>query len=288
MKTKLIAVMLVAGGSAFAQGQFGGDVNGGGPGYDGGQGVPPAYNGAPGEPGYGGGPGYGGAPGYGAPAYNDAQAYGGAPGYYPSAPAGAYVPPPLCAPGNVLIDGYNGVNGYCAVPPYSGAYWIGPGYYGGRFIAGYWGGPRGFVGGYGFRGGAGFVGHNDFRGGGVGGRAFAGNNFRGGAVVGQSFAGNNSFRGGARRTILQRRVELPRRSAERAIFRRWLTRRRRTELGWRTLRRRSPIDSWTRSEHCPITGEDMPGNGTGVAASALKPWPGHMCSSRSRIRRTTG
>jgi|SRR5579863_5444495 len=172
MKTKLIAVMLVAGGSAFAQGQFGGDVNGGGPGY-------------------------GGAPGYGAPAYDDAQAYGGEPGYYPPAPAGAYVPPPLCAPGNVWIDGYNGVNGYCAVPPYSGAYWIGPGYYGGRFVAGYWGGPRGFVGGYGFRGGAGFTGHNDFRGGVVGGRAFAGNNFRGGAVGGQSFAGNNSFRGGA-------------------------------------------------------------------------------------------
>ena len=105
--------------------------------------------------------------------------------------------PPLCAPGTVWIDGYNGVNGYCAVPPYSGAYWIGPSYYGGRFIAGYWGGPRGFVGGYGFRGGAGFVGHNDFRGGAVGGRAFAGNSFRGGAVGGQSFAGNNSFRGGA-------------------------------------------------------------------------------------------
>ena len=40
MKTKLIAVMLVAGGSAFAQGQFGGDVNGGGPGYNGAQGRP--------------------------------------------------------------------------------------------------------------------------------------------------------------------------------------------------------------------------------------------------------
>src|ERR1035437_9695566 len=47
MKTKLIAVMLVAGGSAFAQGQFGGDANGGGPGYNGAQGGP-GYNGAPG------------------------------------------------------------------------------------------------------------------------------------------------------------------------------------------------------------------------------------------------
>jgi len=175
MKTKLIAVMLVAGGSAFAQGQFGEDVNGGGPGYNGEQG----------------------GPGYGAPGYNDAQTYGGAPGYYPPGPAGVYSAPPLCAPGTVWIDGYNGVNGYCAVPPYRGAYWIGPGYYGGRFVAGYWGGSRGFVGGYGFRGRAGFAGHNDFRGGVVGGRAFAGNNFRGGAVGGQSSAGNNSFRSGA-------------------------------------------------------------------------------------------
>jgi hypothetical protein len=181
MKTKLIAVMLVAGGAAFAQGQFGGDVNGGGPGYNGAQ----------------GGAGYG-APNYnGAPDYNDAQAYGGGQVYNSPGPAGAFAAPPLCAPGTVWIDGYNGVNGYCAVPPYSGAYWIGPSFYGGRFIAGYWGGPRGFVGGYGFRGSAGFAGRNDFRGGAIGGRAFAGNSFRGGTVRGQSFAGNNSFRGGA-------------------------------------------------------------------------------------------
>ena len=180
MKTKLIAVMLVAGASAFAQGQFGGDMNGDGPGYDGPQ----------------DGPGYG-APAYnGAPGYNDAQTNGGTPGYYPQGPPAAYAAPPLCAPGTVWIDGYNDVNGYCAVPPYSGAYWIGPGYYGGRFVAGYWGGPRGFVGGYGFRSRAGFAGHNDFRGGVIGGRAFAGNNFRGGAVGGRSFAGS-SFRSGA-------------------------------------------------------------------------------------------
>src|SRR4051794_7701044 len=117
MKTKLIAVMLVAGASAFAQGQFRGDVNGGGPGYDGGQGVPPAYNGAPGGPGYG-------EPDYNDPAYNDAQAYNAAPSYYPPAHAGTYVPAPVCAPGAVWIDGYNGIDGYCAVPPYTGAYWI--------------------------------------------------------------------------------------------------------------------------------------------------------------------
>jgi hypothetical protein len=181
MKTKLIAVILVAGASAFAQGQFGEDVNGGGPGYNSAQEGPdygaPAYNGAPG--------------------YNNAPTYGNAPGYYPPGQAGVYAAPPLCAPGTVWIDGYNGVNGYCAVPPYSGAYWIGPSYYGGRFIAGYWGGSRGFVGGYGFRGGVGFAGRNDFRGGAVSGRAFTGNNFRGGAVGGQSFARSNSFRGGA-------------------------------------------------------------------------------------------
>lgn len=188
MKTKLIAVILVAGASAFAQGQFGGDVNGGQPGFNDAQ-AGPSY----------GTPDYNGAPSYnnGAPGYNDAQAYGGAQGYYSRGPSGAYAAPPLCAPGNVWITGYNGVDGYCAVPPYSGAYWIAPGYFGGRFVAGYWGGPRGFVGGYGFRGGVGFAGHTEFRGGAVGGRAFTGNNFRGGAVGGQSFAASNNFRGGA-------------------------------------------------------------------------------------------
>jgi hypothetical protein len=181
MKTKLIAVMLVAGASAFAQGQFGGDMNRDGAGYDNAQ----------------DGPGYGAPPYNGASDYYDAQTNGGALGYYPQGPAGAYAAPPLCAPGTVWIDGYNGVNGYCAVPPYSGAYWIAPGYFGGRFVAGYWGGPRGFAGGRVFRGGAGFAGHSDFHGGAVGGRAFAGNNFRRGAIGGQSFAGNNSYRGGA-------------------------------------------------------------------------------------------
>ncbi len=35
------------------------------------------------------------------------------------------------------------LDGYWAYPPYAGAYWVTPRYYGGRYIAGYWGGPRG-------------------------------------------------------------------------------------------------------------------------------------------------
>jgi len=176
MKTKLIAVMLVVGGSAFAQGQFDQYPNGG-----------PEYNSAQDNQGYDD-PAYNGSPGY-----NQPQNYGAAPQYYSQAPAGAYASPPLCAPGTVWIDGYDGVNGYCAVPPYSGAFWIAPRYFGGRFVAGYWGGPRGFIGGRGFRGGVGFSGRNDFRGGAFGGRGFAGNNFRRGE---QNFTGNN-YRGGA-------------------------------------------------------------------------------------------
>jgi hypothetical protein len=36
-------------------------------------------------------------------------------------------------------------------PPFVGAYWVGPRYYGGRYVAGYWGGRpvvRGYVRGY--------------------------------------------------------------------------------------------------------------------------------------------
>ena len=178
MKTKLIAVMLVAGASAFAQGQYGQDYNSG-----------PDYNSAQGNPGYDD-PAYNGSPGY-----NEPQSYGGAPEYYSQAPVGAYGVPPLCAPGAVWIDGYDGVNGYCAVPPYSGAFWIGPRYLGGRFVAGYWSGSRGFVGGREFRGGAGFAGRNDFRSGAFGGRSFAGNNFRRDAGGRQSFTGNSSRSG---------------------------------------------------------------------------------------------
>jgi len=35
--------------------------------------------------------------------------------------------------------------GYWTRPPYIGAEWIGPRYEGGKFYAGYWGGPRGRV-----------------------------------------------------------------------------------------------------------------------------------------------
>ena len=206
MKTKLLAtslgMVLLAGTSVFAQAQYDGDPNAGGPGY----------GGDPGAQGYGGAPGYNGAPAYnGAPGgYEGAQAYGGGQGYYPPAPQ-AYAAPPICGPGSVWVDGYydaNGffVNGYCAVPPYSGAYWIGPTFYGGRFVAGYWGGSRGFVRGFGrddhFRGGF----RGDFRGGVRddrfrnnfrGSQGFSGNNnFR----SGQSFSGNNNFRGSAPRT----------------------------------------------------------------------------------------
>src|SRR4051812_10298708 len=181
MKTKLIAVMLVAGASAFAQGQFGQEDYNVGPDYNSGQGNPgyddPAYNGYP--------------------SYNEPQSYGRLPEYYSQGPAGAYVAPPLCPPGTVWIDGYDGVNGYCAVPPYSGAFWIGPRHFGGRFIAGYWGGPRGFVGGRGFRGSVGFGGRNDFRGGTVGGRGFAGNGFQRGASGRENFTRNDDHRGGA-------------------------------------------------------------------------------------------
>ena len=56
--------------------------------------------------------------------------------------------PPCPGPGYVWIDGYydefgNWYDGYWALPPYAGAYWIAPRFTGGRFYAGYWGGPRG-------------------------------------------------------------------------------------------------------------------------------------------------
>jgi hypothetical protein len=115
------------------------------------------------------------AGGYGAPssAYptpgQDPYSMGGgagAPGNYPSeggyaVPAGAYATPAACGPGYVWIDGYNDangyfVNGYCTVPPYNGAYWVGPSFFGGRFVAGYWGrGGRGYASGFGVRGGYG-------------------------------------------------------------------------------------------------------------------------------------
>ncbi len=97
---------------------------------------------------------------------NSADAGVGAPGNYPPAggygvPAGAYAAPAACGPGYVWINGYNDangyfVNGYCTVPPFSGAYWVAPGFFGGRFVAGYWGrGGIGYASGFGVRGGYG-------------------------------------------------------------------------------------------------------------------------------------
>ena len=153
MKKKLLALMLVAGSSVFAQGQFSAGVS------------------------------------------------VGAPGYYP--PPGAYDAPPPCGPGSVWIDGYTDasgypVNGYCAVPPYSGAYWVAPGYFGGRFVAGYWG--RGYAPGFGFRGGYG--GGYAFRGGYDRDSHFQGgysNGYRSAAPNVRSQGGYNNFRsqGGA-------------------------------------------------------------------------------------------
>lgn len=85
----------------------------------------------------------------------------GQPDYGP--PPGAYAQPPVCGPGAVWIDGYNDsngywVDGYCTVPPYSDSYWVAPGYFGGRFVAGYWGRGYGHAPGFGFGGGYAFRG----------------------------------------------------------------------------------------------------------------------------------
>jgi hypothetical protein len=75
----------------------------------------------------------------------------GTPGYYAPAPV-PYVAaqPPMPGPGYVWINGYYNpyrqfVSGYWALPPFAGAYWVAPRYYGGRYVAGYWGG-RGYYG----------------------------------------------------------------------------------------------------------------------------------------------
>jgi|SRR5579871_775091 len=133
MKRNLIVLLLAAGASAFAQAPYGS------PGYG-----PPAGAYDPGA--------Y--DPSAGAPTYDSAPPVGsayGAPGY-----AAPYADAPTaCGPESVWVDGYYDasgffVNGYCTVPPFAGAYWIGPSYFGGRWVAGYWGhGDARF----GFRGG---------------------------------------------------------------------------------------------------------------------------------------
>jgi hypothetical protein len=57
--------------------------------------------------------------------------------------------PPCPGPGYMWIDGYydeagSWFDGYWTLPPYTGAYWIAPRLYGGRFYTGYWNGPRGY------------------------------------------------------------------------------------------------------------------------------------------------
>jgi hypothetical protein len=148
MKKTLVAIILMC-GSAFAQYPNSAGAGAGAPGNyprADGYGAPSSAYPAPGQDPYSMGAGVG-APGN----YPPAGAYG--------APASAYAAPAACGPGYVWIDGYNDangyfVNGYCTVPPFSGAYWVAPGFFGGRFVAGYWGrGGVGYASGFGVRGG---------------------------------------------------------------------------------------------------------------------------------------
>lgn len=71
-------------------------------------------------------------------------------GYYyappPPAPVVAYAPGPYVRPGFTWVGGYwypagphyAWRDGYWARPPYNGAYWVGPRYYGHRYYRGYW------------------------------------------------------------------------------------------------------------------------------------------------------
>ena len=67
-------------------------------------------------------------------------------GYPAPPPAVAYAPPPSPGPGYSLVGGYwypSGPRyawraGYWARPPYAGARWIAPSYYGHRYYHGYW------------------------------------------------------------------------------------------------------------------------------------------------------
>ncbi|HWB96349.1 MAG TPA: hypothetical protein VG672_06595 [Bryobacteraceae bacterium] len=56
--------------------------------------------------------------------------------------------PPCPGPGYVWVDGYYDAagawfDGYWAMPPYAGAYWVAPRIVSGHYNAGYWGGSRG-------------------------------------------------------------------------------------------------------------------------------------------------
>ena len=101
MKTKLLALMILAGSSMFAGSHFYVGIGAGGyyPGY---------YYAPPPPPPpavvYAPRPGYSWVPGY----------------YYPSGPR------------------YSWRAGYWGRPPYRGAYWVAPRYYGHRYYYGYW------------------------------------------------------------------------------------------------------------------------------------------------------
>ena len=72
----------------------------------------------------------------------------GVPGYWspPPPPVVYYAPPPCPDPTYTWIEGYwypVGARyywhaGYWARPPYAGAYWVAPRYYGHRYYRGYW------------------------------------------------------------------------------------------------------------------------------------------------------
>jgi hypothetical protein len=100
MKTRLMALMLMAGGAMFAQTGVSIGVQ---------IGPRPVY-------------------GYAPPAVVDYR-------------------PPCPGPGYVWIDGYRDgygawFDGYWALPPYVGAYWISPRFVGRSYYPGYWNGPR--------------------------------------------------------------------------------------------------------------------------------------------------
>jgi len=107
MKTKLLALILLVGGSAFAETHFSFGV-----------GIGPSY-------------------GYG-PAYGYYAA--------PPPPPPVYYAPPAPGPGYSWIAGYwypvgprwSWRSGYWQRSPYAGAYWVGPRYSGHRYYRGYW------------------------------------------------------------------------------------------------------------------------------------------------------
>ncbi|MFY9724358.1 MAG: hypothetical protein WB579_15680 [Bryobacteraceae bacterium] len=105
MKTKLLAVLLLAGASAFA--------------------APRGFFGI----------GFGGVrPVYTYPAYVPAPVVA----YAPAPVAPAYYAPPMPRPGYVWIVAWGGHPGYWARRPFAGAVWVGPRYFGGRYYAGHW------------------------------------------------------------------------------------------------------------------------------------------------------